>query len=100
MHKVLKATRMSIRDFAVLIGKMVASAPGVEFAPMYCRGLEKEKTRQLRLNKGDFDASLILTDDNKSDIQWWLDNLETSYKAKRKICRVSGYMSKIFRVGR
>ena len=29
-NKVLKATRMSIRDFAVLIGKMVASAPGVE----------------------------------------------------------------------
>ena len=79
-NKVLKATRMSIRDFAVLIGKMVASPPGVEFAPMYYRGLEKEKTRQLRLNKGDFDASLILTDDNKSDIQWWLDNLETSYK--------------------
>ena len=47
---------------------------------MYYRGLEKEKTRQLRLNKGDFDASLILTDDNKSDIQWWLDNLETSYE--------------------
>ena len=47
---------------------------------MYYRGLEKEKTRQLKLNKGDFDASLILNDDNKSDIQWWLDNLETSYK--------------------
>lgn len=76
--EVSAAKQLSIRNFAVLIGKMVASAPGVEFAPIYYRGLEKEKSRQLTLHKGDFDAQM--TSENKSDIQSWIDNVHSAFK--------------------
>ena len=54
--KLLNCVNFTIRDFAALIGKMVASEPGVEFARIYYRGLEKTKTKQLSFNAGNFDA--------------------------------------------
>ncbi|MEW8542136.1 MAG: reverse transcriptase domain-containing protein [Candidatus Thiodiazotropha sp.] len=78
--KILNSSKFTIREFAVLIGKMVASEPGVEYARIYFRGLEQEKTKQLRLNAGNFDAPMKLTSSNRSDIQWWIDNIHSAFK--------------------
>lgn len=42
------ATRITIRKFAQLIGKCVASEPGVQFAPLYYKSLETERDVALK----------------------------------------------------
>ena len=53
-HKV----EISLREFARVIGKMVASEPGIEHAPIYYKVLEIEKDKLLKLNYGNFDVKI------------------------------------------
>ena len=46
---------ITIRKFAILIGKMVAAEPGVEHAPLFYKPLEKVKDTELRCHNGNFD---------------------------------------------
>ncbi|XP_068737579.1 uncharacterized protein [Montipora capricornis] len=36
------------------------------------------KTEALKLKRGSYDANMVLSDDMKSELQWWVDNLETA----------------------
>lgn len=42
------AKTITIRKFAQLIGKLVASEPGVSYAPLYYKTLEIEKDKALK----------------------------------------------------
>ena len=63
-----------------MIGKFVASFPGVMHAPLYYRQLEKEKNLALKFNKGNFDASVKLSTAARKELQWWVDNIDTAFK--------------------
>lgn len=76
----LKRSRLKIRDFAKLIGNLVATEPGVEYAQFRYKPLELIKDRQLKLNRGNFDASMYLSKACRLHIQWWIDNLASSFK--------------------
>ena len=78
---------ISIRDFAALIGNLVASEPGVMYAPLFYKRLENEKNCALSDNRGDFDAQMALTDIMREDLQWWIDNIQHASKPvyQRKI---------------
>ena len=43
-----KAKRLSIRELAQLIGKMVSSFPAVRFGPLHYRHLEQVKKKALK----------------------------------------------------
>ena len=68
----------SIWELPKLIGKLVSSFPGVAFGPLFYRDLEMAKTEALKVNRGGYDSTMVLSDDMKSELQWWVDNLETA----------------------
>ena len=70
----------TIRKVAVVIGKLVASCPGVHVGPLFYRQIENEKTTFLKIHYGNFDAKMVLSPTARSDLQWWVDNIETVSK--------------------
>ena len=77
---ILGKSKCPIRQFAKMIGKMVVAEPGVEYAPLYYKPLEKVKDFNLRKNKGDFDRLMRISRDVGIVIKWWLTNLSSSFK--------------------
>ncbi|CAG2213825.1 unnamed protein product [Mytilus edulis] len=70
---------ITIREFAQVIGKLVATQPGVQFAPLYIKSLEITKDILLKCHYGNFDAKMILSEDNISDLNWWVNNVKSSF---------------------
>ena len=60
---------------AQLIGVLVACFPGVEFRQLFYRQLEIDKAAALKLHKGDFDQSMVLSDIAKQDLVWWIEKV-------------------------
>ena len=78
---VLSHLSMTIRVVAKLVVHMVSCFPGVEFGEPYYRQTEIEKPTALKLAKGNFDATMTLSDNAISDIQWWTSYAHLSKKA-------------------
>ena len=76
----LKSTTILIRDVARIIGKFVSSEPGVQYAPLYYKTLKIEKDIALKESKGDFDSSMILSQEGINCINWWINNVRFSNK--------------------
>ena len=76
----LSKSEMPIRLVARLIGHMVSCFPGVEFGELFYRQLEIEKFVALKVEKGNFDAKMTLSDKARSDIHWWISNAHLSNK--------------------
>jgi hypothetical protein len=73
--KLLRRKTVTIRQVAQVIGFLVSSIPGVQYGKLHYRSLEIEKDKALKQSKGNFDATMTLTVENKDEIQWWVDNL-------------------------
>lgn len=54
---------------------MVSCFPAVQYGPLYYRGLEPHKSRELSAHKGHFEAKTLLPDELKPDLQWWIANI-------------------------
>ena len=78
--EVINCKSITIRNLAKLIGKLVASKPAVQYAPLYYKSLEIEKDLVLRQNKGNFNAEASISDESKAGLQWWVDNIKSSSK--------------------
>ena len=76
----LSQSKLTIRKFAELIGIIVASFPGVQFGPLHYRALEMAKTTHLKLNFGNYEALITLSDDCKSELKWWIENISTQIR--------------------
>jgi len=59
----LNKCEVTIREFVQLIGRMVASEPGVKFGPLYYKPLETVKDQALQISKGNFDEKFIVKSD-------------------------------------
>ena len=70
----------TVRDYAQLIGNLVAAVPGVDMAPLYIKRLEIEKALFLKQNKGDFDSVITVSSKALEDIDWWIENIESAEK--------------------
>ena len=75
----LEATTPLIRDMARLLGLMTSSFPGIMYGALHYRVLEMEKTCALKQTKRNFDRSMTLSSEAKSDIQWWIDSISEAY---------------------
>ena len=62
-NKLLKAKlrKLTIRDLAKVIGKVVASFTAVKYGPLYYRHLEENKKAALQVAKGDYDSPVSIT---------------------------------------
>ena len=58
----------------------MSSLPGVEYGPLHYRSLERDKTDALKENKGNFGASMTLSQNARENLYWWIANIDTSYK--------------------
>jgi len=70
---------LTIRAVSEVIGLMVASFPGVMYGPLYYRLLEKEKVAALKQSRGNFEATMNLSDMGKTDLHWWIENITTTH---------------------
>ena len=69
-----------IRTFAQLIGMLVACEPGVRYAPLYYKPLEKIKEHNLNRKRGNFNVFMRVTEELKFHLQWWMDNLDQAFQ--------------------
>lgn len=76
--KIKMLTQVSIQELASLIGLLVSSFPGVIHGPLFYRSLETDKTKALRLNKGNYQALTTLSQDSLRELQWWCENVTTA----------------------
>ena len=74
--KLLDRPKVTIQHLAEVIGKLVATQPGVWIAPLFYKRLEILKNKGLTDSKGDFSATVALNQEVKEDLVWWIDNLE------------------------
>ena len=76
----LKDTRkITIRTLAQVIGKLVSCFPAVQYGRLFYRDLERLKTKALKENKGNFDKMTELDKKSIKELDWWIDNIESSY---------------------
>ena len=80
--KILQCTIIPIRLVARLVGIMVSFFPGVEYARLFYRQLEIEKSIALKTSGWNFESDMTLSETAKDDIVWWIHHAQTS---KRKI---------------
>ena len=80
---VLFSPKVRIRSLATLIGKMVATSPGNDWAKAYTSYLQIDKTRALRRSSGQFDKMTHL-------FQFWINSIHGANKsyAKRPVSHV------------
>ena len=81
-HKILQSTFVPVRLVACLVGIMVSFFPGVEYARLFYRQLDIEKSTALKNSGWNFEINMMLSETPKNDIVWWMNHAKT---CKRKI---------------
>jgi hypothetical protein len=66
---------LSVKEVAWVIGKIMSSFPGTNYAPLYYRHLERNKSHALKQNKGKFDAQMTFSPLAKTELCWKIDNI-------------------------
>lgn len=53
----------------------MSSEPGVRYAPLYYKSLEIEKDKHLKINCGNLEAKITISDSSKETVKWWINNV-------------------------
>ena len=73
----LQLKRVEIRKkFSQLIGKLVATHQGVEYASLYYKPLEKVKEQELKKHNQNYSSFMTIPKCIYPVIQWWIDNVK------------------------
>ena len=75
----LNSPSMPIRLLASFIGKIVSTFPAVTYGRAFYRDLEYQKIDALKAHKGNYDGLLSLNSNALSEIEWWRDNIMSSF---------------------
>ena len=70
----------TFREVAQVIGLIVSSFPGVQFGELHYRHLERNKILALQANKGDYDATMSLSKEARSELYWWVTHVTMAFK--------------------
>ena len=68
----LQSPHPTIREVASTVGLLISNFPAAKLEPLHFRSLDMDKTEALRLNKGNFDAFMQLSELSRSDLHWWV----------------------------
>ena len=79
ISKILKKTKIRIRELASVIGKIVASFPSVQFGPLYYRMLDKNKQSALIEAHDNYEAFTTISGEAMEELNWWLQNLPNAF---------------------
>ena len=81
ISQVLKTKKIQIRQVASLLGSINDLCKASDYGVAYTKILEIEKIRSLRIvGKKQFDGFMEISLHAKSDLEWWLQNLEFQKK--------------------
>ena len=75
-HLVKRFHCITIRTLASLIGLIIHAFNAVTYGQLHYRNLEKDQIKHPRLNYDGFNAFMTVSEASKSDIKWWLENVE------------------------
>ena len=75
----LTSEHNTVRDIACLLGKFSSSFIAVPQGKLHFRNLERNKTKALIINKGNFDKQISLSNIAKAEIAWWEDHIMHSF---------------------
>ncbi len=64
---------LKIMDLAILVGKMIAASPSIQYSLLYIRQLEKEKVANLSFCGNNYNDFMFLSKEAKADLSWWID---------------------------
>ena len=70
---------LTIRGVASVVSHVISSFSASVFGPLYYRNIERDKIIALKIANGDFDQHMWLSEQEKSDINWWLENIDTMF---------------------
>ena len=57
----------------------VSSFPAVMYGLLYYRKLEQEESHAIKDNNGNYEAFMSLSTHAKTELQWWIENIENSF---------------------
>lgn len=77
LSKFMKQKNCKIREFAKLLGTLVAACPAVPYGPVHLKIMERERYLALLHNKDNFNAVMNLPDKIQPDLKWWLSNINS-----------------------
>lgn len=69
--EMMEEQKITVRELARLLGMMPASHPAILPAPLYCRHLERAKTRALQRGLP-YEAEIQLDPNSRPDLHWWV----------------------------
>lgn len=75
-----------IREVARIIGLLVAATSAVELGKLHYWKLERGKIAALQAEQGNFNRRMVITNEMKADLTWWLNNISVQ---DRKILRTA-----------
>lgn len=92
VHKFMKLPTCNIRDFAKLIGTLIAACPAVKYGWLYTKVLERHKFLFLDEQAGNYDAKIKLPVSILEDLNWWSKGISHAYND----LRISNYYFEIY----
>lgn len=75
VREFLHKEKCKIREFARLIGLLIAACPAVPYGWLYTKVLEREKFKALIINDYDFNKTMLIPSFLQGDLNWWLQNI-------------------------
>ena len=69
--EILQSKKYKIRQIAKTLGTFEASLPAIKFGCLNMFYLQKCKNEALKLNKGNYEGLINLTENCISELQWW-----------------------------
>lgn len=78
IKKFIKMDQCAIREFAKLIGTLVACCPAVSYGFLYTKIFEQQKYQALCAENNNFDAIMNINDNCKTDLEWWQSQIKIS----------------------
>ena len=76
------------RSLAQLLGKLNATSPALQMAPLFCRSLQMCLRQTLSANSQDYQSTITLSPQEIEDLQWWEHHL-TSWNGRSLISPAS-----------
>ena len=76
VHNCIQADKMTIREFAGVLGKLAATLPGNKYGMVFLKTLETQKARALSRNNYSYEGTINISPLIKTELRWWLENIE------------------------
>lgn len=78
LNKFSRLPRCTIREFAQLIGMLIAACPAIRYGFLYTKLLERQKFLALQQNNNDYECKINIPETVLEDINWWRNNIFTA----------------------